>query len=336
MYLPKEPLRRFMDVFDALNAERGWFSDALSLKFTSMAAITCPGDPKGIATAIRAIADELKERSGWFGELTGSLRFIVAAMLLQNDDRPADFMVEVDRVRDLFRNARLRRGGSYEVMAVLVLRASGKAPINAPEVERFKAIYKEMRKHHWWITGVADFPACAILVGQKGSPEAIGEDIEAIYQELHSVGFKKGDPLQTAANLLYLAKETPNVIASRYYALADAFRRESTRIWQTEYDELAILSFLTEPAANIVEQVLQNQQAIRQMRPKPARSLAFNLASSVTFVELIQRHEKVEGITDAKAMMDMQAIINAQQAAVMAATTAAVVASSSASSASSG
>ena len=96
MYLPKDPLQRFVDIFQALEAERGWFSDVNSLRFAAMAAITCSGDATTIASSIRAIADELKERAGWFGELNGSLRFIVAAMLLQNDDRAADFMAEVD------------------------------------------------------------------------------------------------------------------------------------------------------------------------------------------------------------------------------------------------
>jgi hypothetical protein len=336
MYLPKDPLQRFMDVFEALNAERGWFSDVASLRFAAMAAITCAGEPRGVADSIRSIADELKERSGWFGELSGSLRFIVAAMLAQTDDRPVDFMAEVDRVRGMFREARLRRGGSYEVMAILILRGADKSPVSAADVERLQAIYEEMRKYHWWITGVADFPACAILVRQEGSPEAIGQEIEAIYQELHAVGFKKGDPLQTAANLLYLARDKVPVIASRFYALAEAFRTESKRIWQSEYDELAILAFLKLPAGRVVQQVLRNQETIRNLQPKPDRALAFNLASSVAFVELVQPTERTQGIADAKAMMDLQALINAQQAAMMASSMAAITAASAAANASHG
>ena len=157
----------------------------------------------------------------------------------------------------------------------------------------------------------------------------IGQEIEAIYRELHSVGFKKGDPLQTAANLLYLAKVKPQTITSRYYALAEEFRAEQTRIWQTEYDELAILAFLKQPTPVVVEHVLRSQTAIRALKPRPDRSLAFNLASSVTFVELIQAETESKEVTDAKAMMDMQAIINAQQAAVICAASASTAAAAS-------
>jgi hypothetical protein len=331
MYLPKDPLRRFIDIFEVLHLERGWFADTSSLRFAAMAAITCEGAPASVARALRAIADELKERSGWFGELTGSLRFIVAAMLLQNDDRPADFMAEVDRVRNMFREAGVRRGGSYEVMAALILRGPHKSPVVEQTVARFQAIYEEMKTHHWWITGVADFPACAILVGQPGTPESLGQEIEAIYQELHAVGFKKGDPLQTSANLLYLAHEKPSVVAARFLALAETFRSASQRIWQSEYDELAILSLLKQPAVHVVEQVQQIQEALRTLRPRPDRSLAFNLASSIAFLQLVQPAEQTAGITDAKALLDMQAILNAQQAAVMAASMAAITAASASS-----
>ena len=331
MYLPQNPLQRFTDIFAALNTDRGWFSDASPLRFAAVAALTCPGEPTEIARGIRDIADELKERSGWFGELNGSLRFIIAAMLLQNDDSAADFMDAVDHLRDLFRSARLRRGGSYEAMSALILRGAEKYKVQSEDVERFKAIYEEMKKHHWWITSVDDFPACAILSKQAGSPQTIGDKIEKIYQELHAVGFKKGNPLQTAANLLYLAKLDPHTIASRYYALAEAFRSESTRIWQSEYDELAILSFLDQSPDRIVEHVLQNQSAIRALKPRPDRALAFNLATSVTFVTLVRSVDDSSELTGAKTMLDMQAIINAQQAAMIAASAGAVAASSASS-----
>ena len=132
MYLPKDPLRRFIDIFQALDAERSWLADASAFRFAAMAAITCAGEPKSVADSIRAMADELKERAGWFGELSGALRFIVAAMLAQTGDRAADFMAEVDRVRGMFREARLSRGGSYEVMAVLILAARTRGPCGPP------------------------------------------------------------------------------------------------------------------------------------------------------------------------------------------------------------
>ena len=332
-HLPADPLSRFRDLYGALNAERGWFGDPSSLRFAAMTAVTCKGSPVEVASAIRSMAEEIKQLSGWFGELNSSLRFIVSAILVLNRDRASDFLAEVKRGRELFRQADLRRGGIYETMAVLILRLQNDlSPINAEAVVRFKAIYEEMKRHHWWLTGPDDFPACAILVGQEASPGEIGEAIERIYQALNQNGFSTGDPLQTAANLLYLSRLDPAVVSERYFELANGFRQSGVAIWQSDYDELAILTFLSHSPYRVVERVIEHRKAIEELKPKPDRSLTFNLAASIAFLELVQLDENCEAITDAKALMDMQSIINAQQAAAAAAASSAAMAASASSS----
>ncbi len=87
LHLPDDPLSRFRELYDALNAERGWWSDASPLRFAAVSALTCPGDPATVAAAIRRTADEIKAESGWFGALNSQLRFIVAALLVLHEDR---------------------------------------------------------------------------------------------------------------------------------------------------------------------------------------------------------------------------------------------------------
>ncbi len=318
--LPEDPVARFREIYDALNAERGWWSDASSLRFSAVTAITCPGDARDVASAIRRAADEIKDESGWFGTLNSNLRFIVGAMLALHQDNVRDFLVEVKRVRDMFREVGLRRASIYETMAILVLRMKAdKAPVSDRAVREFQEMYEEMKRHHWWLTGPDDFPACAILAGEKASVQQIGQDIEEIYQALDAKGFSKGDPLQTAANILYLARVHADKAASRYSALAEGFRETSVSIWQSDYDELAILSFLGHSAKRIVDSVLRHRELMESLKPKPDRSLTFNLAASTTFLELARLDKDLKVITDAKALLDMQAIINAQEAAAVAA-----------------
>jgi len=298
-----------------------------------MTAVTCEGSPAQVASAIRSMAEEIKQLSGWFGELNSSLRFIVSAILVLNGDRANDFLAEVKRGRELFRQAGLRRGGIYETMAILILRMQNdRAPITAEAMMRFKAIYEEMKRYHWWLTGPDDFPACAILVGQKASPDEMGAAIERIYQALNEIGFSTGDPLQTAANLLYLSRLNPAVAAQRYFELANGFRQSGVSIWQSDYDELAILTFLGHSPHRVVERVLDHRRAMEELKPKPDRSLTFNLAAGIAFIELVQLDENLESITDAKALMDMQSIINAQQAAAAAAASSAATAAAASSS----
>jgi Protein of unknown function (DUF4003) len=330
--LPADPMSRFFAVYKMLDADRGWFGDASSLRFAAMAAVRSPGEPSDVAGGIRQIADEIKAESGWFGSLNSPLRFIVSAMLYANGDGAAPFLAEVERGQAMFRDAGLRRGGIYETMAILIMRLrADKQPIASGTVDRFQAIYEEMKRHHWWLTGPDDFPACAILVSQPESPVEIGDRIEQIYQSLHAAGLSSGDPLQTAANLLYLARLDPSEAASRFRDLAHGFREHHVSIWQTDYDELAILSFLDHSPTAVIDRVLSNRARMQELRPQPDRSLSFNLAASITFLELVKLDRRMKEITDAKALMDMQAIIAAQQAAAgAAASSAAVCAASSA------
>ena len=326
--LVQDPLKRFQELYSALNADRGWFGDASSLRFAAMTAVTCPGTPSEVAASIRSMAEEIRQRSGWFGELNSTLRFIVSAILVLNGDTAGGFLDEVTRGRELFRSVNLRRGGIYETIAILILRQQNdREPVTEAAVARFQDMYEEMKRHHWWLTGPDDFPACAILVGQDGSAGEIGTAVEDIYQALKAVGFSAGDPLQTAANLLYLARLDPHVAATRYSELASGFRECGVSIWQSDYDELAILTFLTHPPQRIVEHVLEYREHMAQMKPRPDRSLTFNLAASLVFLELVQLDDNLDAITDAKALMDMQSIINAQQAAAAAAASSAAASS---------
>ncbi|PCJ56823.1 MAG: hypothetical protein COA79_17875 [Planctomycetota bacterium] len=332
MELPINPLARFIDIYEELNKTKGYFVDSSSLRFAAITALCCKGEASDVARQIRSKGDEIKELSGWFGELNSPLRFIVSSILVLNDDDAADFLDEVKRVGKMFREADLRRGGIYETMAILLLRINGnKEPIQQDVIIKFKEIYEQMKKHHWWLTGPDDFPACAALTGINEQPPKVCDTVERIYQALKSKGFSSGDPLQTAANLLYLSNLDPNEAASRYHNISTLFKQKGVSIWQSDYDELAILSFLDHSAEVIVTRVLEHRERMKELRPQPDINITFNLAAGITFLELVQRDKSHELITGAKALIDMQNVINAQQAAAASAASSACVVSASAS-----
>ncbi|MHC5019267.1 MAG: DUF4003 family protein [Planctomycetota bacterium] len=332
LHIPEDVWGRFHALYGELNRERGWFEDAASLRFAAVTALTCHGDPADVAAGIRDRAAVLKKAAGWFGELKSSVRFIVAAMLMQRFVTVEAFLEELEHARVLFRAAKLRKGYIYEVLAILILQLqSGGRQLDRADVERFQALYEEMKRYHWWLTGPDDFPACAILTGRPGHPSDIGREIEEIYQALKAKGFKTGDPLQTAANLLYLANLPADMAAQRYKGLADAFRGADVAIWQCDYDELAILSFINHSIDRIVERTLDYRARLGALKPKPDHIMSFNLGASLAFLDLVRLDENLQQITDAKALQDMQAVINAQNAAA-----ASIAASAAAAAAASG
>ncbi len=329
LFLPPNPADRFIRIYEAIDAERkrrkiSEKKDAL--RFSALAAITCRGEPKDVAETCRRIGNEIRKESGWLSCLACSHRFIVSALLLLNGDTAEGFLQELKRVNKIFRKYKIRKGQIYETMAILVLRLYYELkPIPDSAVIRFKEIYEEMKRYHWWLTGPDDYVACATLVSREESVKSIGQRIENIYQALSKEGFSKGDPLQTTANILYMLDGEPEAVAHRFAELAKEFKTNGVSIWQVDYDELAILSFLDHPPSRIVEFTLKNREPMDQLFPKPDRFLVmndrfltFNLAASLTFFELIQVDKDLKIITDAKALMNIQAIVETQQTAASA------------------
>jgi len=204
-------------------------------------------------------------------------------------------------------------------MAVLILRMQAKQKrVERKNVKRLKDLYEEMKRHHWWLTNPEDLPVCAILCGQDGPVEQIVQKSEDVYQALAKQKHSKGNALQTAANILCMVEMNAARIAKRYNDLGEGFRESGVSIWQSDYDELAILTFLNHPTKRIVDYVLEHRETMKALRPRPDRSLTFNLAASTTFMELARTDKTLKNVTNTKAMMDMQTIIQAQQAAAAA------------------
>lgn len=318
--IPDDPFRRFADVYAALDADRSWFEESTCLKFAAVATVCSTKEPAELARKVRAMAEEIKQLSGWFGALNSPLRFIVSALLVICDDTARAFIDEVERVGHLFKEASLKRRGIFTTLAILILRlrSDGKR-IEATTVKRLAKIYREMKACHWWLTGEDDYPACAILVHENESAASIGKGVEDIYQALRQQKFYCGNPLQSAANILYLTHQPATTVARRFREIADKLRQNRIRIFQSDYDELALLTFLDHRPSDIAHRVVSNREKIRQLKPKPSADLSFNLACSISFFEMVRLDRNLKLIQDAKILLDMQAIIAAQQAAAVAA-----------------
>ncbi len=326
--LPIDPLARFQEIYDALQADRRWWRDTSPLRYAAISAITCPGPADKVAASIRKITENLRKESGFVGQLSRSLQFIIASMLLGYGDTARAFLQEVKRVRSVFRTEGIRRAAVYETMTILILRTQAQQkPITINSVKRLKDIYEEMKAHHWWLTGPEDLPVCAILCGQDHSVQQITQKSEDIYQALAKKKHRKGDTLQATANILSMVPDNAAKIAKRFVELAEGFRKSGVSIWQSDYDELAILTFLNHSTRRIVDNVLTHRETMKALKPKPGRSLTFSLAASTTFVALAQTDKTLQSVADMKLLMDMQAIIHAQQAAAAAAAASAAAAS---------
>jgi hypothetical protein len=317
----EDPLSRFFELEEAFEADRGMLGDHVPLRLAAANLVLCPGEAKEIATGVRETAEELRRQLSFMTDLVPSIQLLLAAVLRQRGDDPFEFLTEVERVRNIMRKLNMRRREVYEVVAILALRIrNGLEPITEQQIERMRDIYEQMKRHHWLLTGPDDYPACAFLVGQDRTPEQIGERANAIYEGLREKAkLWRGDPLQTASNMLALSPLEPSELVERFHLLAEGFDKAGTRIRQGEYDEVAVLCFLARPAPRIVETVTYYGNQIRERLRWAERANAFALGANLAFVRLVGNDPELGMLADAKTLLDMQTIVAARQAAATAA-----------------
>lgn len=315
-----DPWVRFSELHEAFDSGRGFLGDKVPLRFAAVTLLAQPGSAADIVARVRAEDDAIAAALSWFSGIGSSIRLLIASLLVKNGDSANSFLAESQRVHGLFRDAGIRRGHVYETLAVLVLRQRlNGAAITEAHVSRFKAIYNEMKRYHWFLTGPDDFPACAILVTQPGEPEQIGAKIEDVYQALHKEAHLwRGEALQTASNILYLSALGADEIAARFTSLVQAFRARGIKIGQQDYDEVAVLCFLSSPVDKIVDSVAQTSDRVHATLSGVGKRMAFSVGTSIAFVRLVAGHDELGPLADAKVLLDMQAVIAARQAAAAA------------------
>lgn len=310
----RDPLARFMALHDALEADRKWHQDKVPRRLAAVCLIPTTGEARELVTAMRACDAVLEAKISWT-QVTSSVRLLIAAQIVKYGDSAEAYLDEVRRVRGMFRAAAIRNGGTYEYLAVLVLRRVLGRAIEAADVERFKAIYEAMKRYHWWLTGSEDFPACAMLVARAEDPASIGAGTDAVYRALHErANLWRGDALQTAANVLYLANVPALEVAERFILLKEELGRRGVRVGQDQYDQVAILCFLAWPVEKVVMTVLEFRDRMREAVPWLWKADALNLAASLALVRLAGQDGTLAPLADAKLLLDMQAVVEMRAA----------------------
>jgi hypothetical protein len=300
------PLERYRCLVAELSSERDSWDDTFWLRFAAQTAVLCPESPPALAHRIRSVADALLKHTSWFQALASPARFVVAAMLIQHHIPVADFIAEHDHNRELMNGADLRHERFYEIVTVLILLMTpGHMSWNLAEVERIKAIYDQMKRFHWWLTGPDDVPACAALAQCAGTAEEVVGYVEEAYQQLHAYGIPVGERLQTAANLLPLAGRNMDQTLQRFRALADVLKEHVGVLTDDQVEPLALLTLLDhEPELVIARrQVVLNELDLFQSEGQGAVNIL--IASDLTFLELVRLDHLQAPFTQYPAAADM-------------------------------
>lgn len=314
--LPKNPLKRFINIYNALKKGHHYYDSLNSIRYASLSTLMLSGKVDDIVEVIQIYSEDLIRQAGWLDSPHSPIRFVISSMLIQYEISTTHLFEEVNHVSKLFRAANLRNGHIYEKLAILILKTNTHHSVSFDDVQRFKEIYDEMKLQSWWFTSPEYYPACAILASIKQTPKEMADGMKSIYDGLVNAGFSPGKLLQATSHLLFISGIPPEVITARFVLLNKTFEYHQVNITKSDYNELAILCYLNHTAKQVVHSVLNYQKDLLKLKPKPNLNVMFNLAAGITFFDLIQKNEVQQKIEIEEILLQNKQILYAQYAAI--------------------
>lgn len=324
-----DPVERYLEVFDELRRNKRWSTDVNILRFCALT--LSAADVAGSGQRLEAAATILAHEAGGFSPLGSSLRHAVAAILIRRGLDPAITVRRVNETLAVFKDHKLRKGGAQPLLAalLLVLNAGGGLPTDS-KIARLKEIIVRWKKDHFFLTGVDDYPMAAMHATRETGVEELAVEVEQIYTTLRAAKFSSGNPLQLVSHMLAFSDFGPFEASQRFERMVRALKEGGQRVWQSQYDEVALLVLSGGAIEDAAGRVISYRDRLRAVKPRPQSGIAFSIAAGVVLAEQAETKLGLEGAGAAANLRSVQAILEAQQAAIvacMAATTAATAAS---------
>ncbi len=233
-------VERYLEVFEALRNARRWSTGVIILRFAALTLaardVTDPGEK------LERTAKLLSKDAGGFSPLSSAIRHAVAALLIRRNMDPAKTVQRVKETLEAFKLHKLKKGGTHPLLAALLLvMDAGGGSVRFDRIERMKLILDRWAVDHRFLTGVDDYPMAAMHAARGAEPEQLGVEVETIYKELRRAKFGMGNQLQLVSHLMMFAGSSPQSATQRFVQMTAALKREGQKVWQSHYDEVALL-----------------------------------------------------------------------------------------------
>jgi hypothetical protein len=312
-----DSIERYLDVFEGLRQRKRWSTGVNILRFAALtlAAVDTEDPGADLEDTAKVLADE----AGGFSPLSSAMRHAVAAILIRRGLDPVPIVHRTKETLAAFKEIKLTKSGVHPLLAalILVLDADGGTP-SRETIARLQAIIDRWNEDHWFLTGVDDYPMAAMHATRDLSIEQIGIEAEQIFQLLRKADFPSGEQLQLVSQLLMFSDQGPREAASRFERIAKALKKAKQRVWQSHFDEVALLVLSGGHVDVVVPKVIEYRDRLRLVKPKPTADIAFSIAAGVVLAEEAERMRGLEDAAAAANLRAVQAIIEAQQAAMIA------------------
>ncbi len=317
---------QFVSIYEQIKSELGWGAPNKEIMMLVASMYVSSNQSFHLRRYI-TICESIKEQVGFFSTLKGYERYSIAALLDIHFDNPQhEFKTLTELYNKLIENG-FQRGMFSYIAASVFLTNKSQFEYQDSSIERAHTIYKAMKQHHFFLTGQSDYPLAVLLSLRTGNIDSLMMLVESYYEQLHSLGFKKGNDLQFLSHILSLnCKEEGSKLTHQCMNIFEECNRIGLKLKPRHYPSIGIIALLNDQI-NIDEllELSENLSSVKAFRWQ--KDLIFMI--SVSF--LASEFTDTSSITTAGIMTTVETLIQAQQA-TMVASMATVSASSSTSS----
>ena len=227
----------------------------------ALSALAAPGEAETVLQSLIAAANTLKSQGEDEPLLQSRNRYLLAAWLVAAHRDPLTVPASLQRGRDLWARAGLRRVEPFASAALMVMDlVNGGATLDSSAYDAVKRSFDRLKSDHFWLVGNHTLPFAALAYR---APSQAVEAVSGLYTRLIEGKFEKGaDAFNAAIAAVYSAQDDLGW-AERMIALKTAFRERRLNIESRRYLDFAFLAMTLVDPEMAAETVLQLRDEIR-------------------------------------------------------------------------
>ena len=175
---------------------------------------------------------------------------------------------------------------------------------DAAHAKRAKNLHEEMKKQHYFLTGKDDIPYAVLLTQEMGNVQTQAQTMRTYYDRLVDEGFKGGDYLQAACQLLTLYDDQfQETFVDYFSALKTALTSKDIQVKKRHYPYLAVLA-LTASTTEVINNVAEMTKALLVLKMYQGDKV-YALMTAIHYVvfEMIEAETLVQ-LTDISLLME--------------------------------
>ncbi len=272
-------------------------------------------DQKVDVEKIAGMKKYIKSSTGSFSPFRGNMMFAIAGMLSVNSDHPEQQLDKMAALQPVLKSVGFKQS-MYQPMALYALTTAYRGEDPKGHLEKAKAIHKEMKANHPFLTSGDDY-ALAILLADT---EHKVDDLEAYYQDLNQQGFTKSNGLQMLSHILAFSNKTLRDTVDDVVYINKVLKENKLKVYSDYYPALGLIGLLQGDQRALMDDLVEVASDLRTRKKYKWLGKGMNLLMASALISSEYVKEQSEGtVVETALSLSIEAIIAAQQAAMIAA-----------------